>query len=186
MCVTARRVWLQKASVSTVSSDSCKQATLCIFEFNKDHTAANILSKPKDQINVWLPSSRPCCGIITDNRAGAAKAMRWQIYTCAMVLYTVYICCYKTVSRTLVSIFWLQNLTYFRALWKLYSIISVLNKNCRWAKLTKKNNSKVFYFPMWIVETDQNSIFSGLNFAFFLKKLYNIHKTWRSNSWHFL
>lgn len=44
------------------------------------------------------------------------KAMRWQIYTCAMFLYIVYICCYKTASRTLVSIFWLQNLTYFRAL----------------------------------------------------------------------
>lgn len=116
MCVTARRVPLQKASVSTASSDSYKQATLRIFEFNKDHTAANTLSMPKDQINVWLPSKHPCCGIITDNRARVAKAMRWQIYTCAMFSYIVYICCYKTVSRTLVSIFWLQNLTYFRAL----------------------------------------------------------------------
>lgn len=166
MCVTARRVLLQKASVSTVSSDSCKQATLCIFEFNKDHTAANILSKPKDQINVWLPSNRPCCGIITDNRARAAKAMRWQIYTCAMFLYIVYICCYKTVSRTLVSIFWLQNLTYFR-LYESCTALLVYKKNCRWAKLLKKNNTKVFYFPTWIVEIDHNSIFSGLNFALF-------------------
>lgn len=33
-----------------------------------------------------------------------------------MVLYVVYICCYKTLSRALVSIFWVQNVTYFRAL----------------------------------------------------------------------
>lgn len=118
-------VLLQKASASTVSSDSYKQATLCIFEFNKDHTAANTLSKPKDQINVWLPSNCPCYGIITDNRARATKAMRWQIYTCAMFLYIVYICCYKTISRTLVSIFWLQNMTYFRALWKLHNVVSI-------------------------------------------------------------
>lgn len=107
MSVAAHWVSFQKASVSTVSSDSYKQATLCIFEFNKDHTAANILSKPKDQINVWLPSKSPSPGIIiTDNRARVAKAARWQIYTCAMFLYIVYICCYTSLSGTLVSIFW--------------------------------------------------------------------------------
>lgn len=123
-CVTARRVSLQKAPAPTASPDSYRQATLCISEFHKDHTAANALARPKDQINAWLPSSHPCHGIITDNRARAAKAMRWQIYTCAMLLYIVYICCYKTLSRALVSIFWMQNVTYFRAFRKLYDVTS--------------------------------------------------------------
>lgn len=184
MCVTARRVSLRKASVSTVSSDSYKQATLCISEFNKDHTAANILSKPKDQINVWLPSSRPCCGIITDNRARAAKAMRWQIYTCAMFLYFVYICCYKTVSRTLVSVFWLQNPTYFRALWKLYNVISVQKTADEQNHLRKTIQRCFAYFPMWAVEIDQTSIFSGLQFALFEERV-QYPKNWRPNSWHF-
>lgn len=92
MCVTVHRVSLQKASVSTVSSDSYKQATLCIFEFNKDHTAANILSKPKDQINVWLPSSHPCCGIITDNRARAAKSNEMaNLHMCHVFIHCLHL-----------------------------------------------------------------------------------------------